>query len=184
MAEPFYKQFCGASSRGLKVSEGAQDHAKLTIVSDWADGEHRAKNMKYKFTYLHNGSTIWKKTWTTSLLTFTTAQPFCKRFCGASSLGVEVSERVQDYEKRTILSDWANGEQKAKNTKIKVHLPPQWLNRFVNGFVEHVRGVCMYLNKPKSMQNEVLLIENYHCLCTPAQQKLCATAFPENDVLP
>ena len=87
---------------------------------------------------------------------------------------MKVSEWVQDHAKQTILSDWANGEHKAKNTKIKVHLPPQRLNRFVNGFVERVRGVCRYLNVPKSMQNEVLLIENYYCVCMPAQWKLCA----------
>ena len=60
---------------------------------------------------------------------------------------------------------------------------PQWFNCFVNGFVERVRGVCRYLNEPKSIQNKVVLIENYHYVWTP-QQKLCATAFSENNVLP
>jgi hypothetical protein len=46
-----------------------------------------------------------------------------------------------------------------KNTKVQLHLPPQRLNRFVNGFVEHVQGACRYLNDPKIMQNEVVLIE-------------------------
>ena len=122
---------------------------------------------------------IRQKTRNTSGLTFTMAQMFCKQFCGAPSRGVKVSEQVQDHAKQSILSDWESGEHKAKNTKIKVHLPPQRLNHFVNSFVKRVRGVCRYINKPKSMQNKVLLIENYHCVCTPAQRKLCAMAFPK-----
>jgi len=38
--------------------------------------------------------------------------------------------------------------------KIKINLPPQEVNRFVNGFVERVQVVCRYLNKPPMMPNE------------------------------
>ena len=58
MAKPFRKRFCGAFSQSLKVSKQVKDHAKPTTVSDWADGEHKPKNTRYKFTYLHNGSAI------------------------------------------------------------------------------------------------------------------------------
>ena len=27
------------------------------------------------------------------------------------------------------------------HVKVQFHLPPQWLNRFVNKFVEHIHGV-------------------------------------------
>ena len=51
----------------------------------------------------------------------------------------------------------------SKKHEIKVHLPPQRLNHCVNGFVECIRGVCRYLNEPKSIQNGLVLIENYQC---------------------
>ena len=50
----------------------------------------------------------------------------------------------------------------AKKTNIKVHLAPQPLNRFVNGFVERVWGVFRYLNEFKKIQNEMELMENHH----------------------
>ena len=50
-----------------------------------------------------------------------------------------------------------------KKHEIKVHLPPQRPNHFVNGFADCVRGVRRYLNEPKSMQNKLVLIENYQC---------------------
>ena len=51
----------------------------------------------------------------------------------------------------------------SKKHEIKVHLPPQQLNYFVNGFAECVQGVRRYLNEPKSIQNGLVLIENYQC---------------------
>ena len=46
MAQQFCKQLCGVSSLSLKVSKRVKDHAKRTMVSVWADGEHTAKNTK------------------------------------------------------------------------------------------------------------------------------------------
>ena len=71
------------------------------------------------------------------------AQPFDKRFCGVSSQSPKVSDWVQDHAKRTMVRYWAVGEHMEKNTNIKVHLPLQRLNRFVNGFVERFHGVGM-----------------------------------------
>ena len=68
-------------------------------------------------------------------------EPFHKWFCGTSSQSVEVSKQVQDYTKRSTVCDGAVREHMAKSRKIQVHLTLQWLNRFVNGFVERLRGV-------------------------------------------
>ena len=58
----------------------------MDIVSDWADGEHKAI-----------------KTQNTRSLASTTAQPFCKWFCGASSQSVKVSGQDQDHTKWNIV---------------------------------------------------------------------------------
>ena len=84
---------------------------------------------------------IRQKTRNTNSVTSTTAQQFCKRFCGASSRSVKVSDRVHDHAKRIMVSDWAVGEHMGENAKIQVHLALQRLNRFVNGFVERLHGV-------------------------------------------
>ena len=63
-AQPFRRRFCGASSRSVGLSERVRDYGKRTIVSGWADGEYKAKNMKYKFSYLHNRLTVsWTVLW-------------------------------------------------------------------------------------------------------------------------
>jgi len=41
------------------------------------------------------------------------------------------------------------GEQRGKKLEIKINLPPQELNCFMNDFVEHVQVVCRYPNKPQ-----------------------------------
>ena len=40
-----------------------------------------------------------------------------------------------------------------QKTEYKVPLPLQWLNRFVNSFVECVWGLCRYSNEPTLTQN-------------------------------
>ena len=71
-----------------------------------------------------------------------------------SLCSVCVVEQAWHHTKWTRLRYWGFDEHKGKNTKTQIDLPPQHLNRFVNGFVECVRGVCRYPNEPTMTPNE------------------------------
>ena len=64
-----------------------------------------------------------------------------------------VSEQREECAKQTIVSDWADGEHKAKKHEIQIPLSPQQANCFVAGFVEHLHRVWRYPNESRIMQN-------------------------------
>ena len=88
------------SAAGSGLAQGSPG-AKKAALAPWAAGK-----LSQAVTSLSDlADSIRRKTQNTSRLTSTTAQPFCKRFCGVSSRSVKVSDRAQYQAKWAIVSD-------------------------------------------------------------------------------
>ena len=89
-------------SAGLGLAQGSPG-AKKEALAPWAVGKLSQAVTSLIVSDL--ADSIRRKTQNTSGLTSTTAQPFCKRFCGVSSQSVKVSDRAQYQAKWAIVSD-------------------------------------------------------------------------------
>ena len=76
---------------------GAAQGPEKEALAPWAAGKLSQAVTSLIVSDL--ADSIRRKPWNTSGLTSTTAQPFCKRFCGASSWSVKVSDRAQHQAK-------------------------------------------------------------------------------------
>jgi len=63
-------------------------------------------------------------------------------------------EKKSEFCPQTAVKNHSKLLGRGKKSKIKINLPAQGLNRFANGFVEHVQVVCRYPNEPTMMPNE------------------------------
>ena len=68
---------------------------------------------------------------------------------------------------RTSPRPWKKSQLKAcqhqsKKTEHKINSPPRELNRFMNGFLQHVQGVSRYLTEQKIIEISLILRENFH----------------------
>ena len=77
--------------------------AKKDALAPWAGGKLSQAVTSLIVSDL--ADSIRRKPWNTSGLTSTTAELFCKWFCGASSRSVKVSDRAQHQAKWAIVSD-------------------------------------------------------------------------------
>ena len=68
---------------------------------------------------------------------------------------------------RTSLRPWKTNQVKAcqhqsNKTEHKINSPRRELNHFMNGFLQHVQGVCRYLTAQKIIEIGLILRENFH----------------------
>ena len=90
------------SAAGSGLAQGSPG-AKKAALAPWAAGKLSQAVTSLIVSDL--ADSIRRKPWNTSGLTSTTAQPFRKRFCGASSQSVKVSDQAQHQAKWAIVSD-------------------------------------------------------------------------------
>ena len=90
------------SAAGSGLAQGSPG-AKKAALAPWAAGKLSQAVTSLIVSDL--ADSIRRKTRNTSGLTSTTAQPFCKQFCGVSSRSVKVSDRAQYQAKWAIVSD-------------------------------------------------------------------------------
>ena len=53
-------------------------------------------------------------------------------------------------------------QHQSKKIEHKINSPPQNLNHFMNGFLQHVQGVCRYLTEQKIIEIGLILRENFY----------------------
>ena len=131
-------------------------HSHLSIVQCWSTDiwmslkSCKMSDSKVLRSWWARGQKDKSRFWHIS----TRGQQFHKQFCGASTGSVSVSKQAWSNVKQAIVRSWGVGEPKGKEMTIEFNIYLQWVNRFVNGFVERFQSVNLHLNEPKIKQNE------------------------------